>query len=487
MVKRTFPHTIISMIGLICLSVALGDRALAGSRFALVIGNGAYQATSPLNNPPNDANLMAETLADKGFEVTKLIDASQREMRKAMLEFGRALRSGDAEAGLFYYAGHGVQVKGENYLIPVNAQIEAEDEIELEGINVNDFLRVMDTSASDINIVILDACRNNPFARSFRSAARGLATVDAPKGTLIAYSTAPGDVALDGEGQNSPYTTELARSISQLGNQPIESVFKTTRKRVLERTGDKQLPWETSSVVGDFYFNADRASSDLQENDLSRLTPNLSPEENLVQAFEAARKDGTASGWQSFIERHGEDRDNFYVQSALEQLAALSKPEIEHAPSPVSRSWKCTGQNRLLLNGRLCVSSILDPQYGNRYGGINLIDNNLSTAWVEGKKGDGLGEGITIEFSQPTSVSQIELRNGYNKRKDLYVKNSRVSDLRVEMSDGFTSSFALSDRGTWQRIDIPSTNLVNWIKISIGGVFRGTKYRDTAITELRVK
>ncbi|HSM42409.1 MAG TPA: caspase family protein [Afifellaceae bacterium] len=223
-------------------------------RVALVIGNSAYTNTTELPNPQKDARLIAKSLTDVGFDVNLVIDATQSEMKRAMLEFGRALRK-DATTGLFYYAGHGVQVRGRNYLIPVNASISAEDEIDLEGIDVNDFLRVMNDSRSRVNIVVLDACRNNPFARAFRSAGNGgLAPVQAPRGTFIAYATAPGHVALDGEGrENSPYTEALSRAIAQPGLS-LESVFKRTRAEVLKATSEQQVPWETSSITGDFYF-----------------------------------------------------------------------------------------------------------------------------------------------------------------------------------------------------------------------------------------
>ena len=174
-----------------CLSAA----ASAGQRVALVVGNSDYANAPSLSNPKNDAALMRDTLAEAGFDVTTIIDADQRSLKQALLEFGRALRGDDVEAGLFYYAGHGVQVAGENYLVPVNAAITSEDEIELEAINVNSFLRVMNSSDARVNIVILDACRDNPFKAASRSMSRGLAPVDAPKGTYIAYATAPGAVA----------------------------------------------------------------------------------------------------------------------------------------------------------------------------------------------------------------------------------------------------------------------------------------------------
>jgi len=232
--------------------------AYAAKRVALVIGNSAYENTSTLKNPVNDANLMASSLEQAGFQVTKILDADYRTIKRAMLDFGRSLRD-SPEAGLFYFAGHGIQVRGKNYLVPVNAKISDEDEVDLEAIDVNSFLRVMDSSSSSINIVVLDACRNNPFARSFRSATQGLASVDAPKGTYIAYATAPGSVASDGRGKNSPYSIALANAIKTRGL-TIEQVFKHARRSVLEATSSKQVPWETSSITGNFFFHNQKVS-----------------------------------------------------------------------------------------------------------------------------------------------------------------------------------------------------------------------------------
>jgi tetratricopeptide (TPR) repeat protein len=253
----------ISICGLMCrllfLTFALiltTGSTIAKKRVALVIGNSAYENTAPLKNSVNDANLMAISLKNAGFEVTKLLDADYRTLKRAMLTFGRSLRDGP-EAGLFYYAGHGIQVRGKNYLVPVNAKINDEDEVDLEAIDVNAFLQVMESSSSDINIIVLDACRNNPFARSFRSAAQGLATIDAPKGTFIAYATAPGSVASDGLGDNSPYTVALSKAIEKQGL-TIEQVFKSTRVSVLKQTASKQVPWETSSITGNFFFHSNK-------------------------------------------------------------------------------------------------------------------------------------------------------------------------------------------------------------------------------------
>jgi uncharacterized caspase-like protein len=157
--------------------------------------------------------------------------------------------------GLFYYAGHGLQVKGRNFLVPVNAEIDREDEIEFTTLDVNIVLAKMDSAKNALNIVILDACRNNPFARSFRSVSRGLAQMDAPTGTFIAFATAPGSVASDGTGQNGLYTEHLLREMQKPGV-PIEQLFKQIRIGVMQDTNSQQIPWESSSMRGDFSFRA---------------------------------------------------------------------------------------------------------------------------------------------------------------------------------------------------------------------------------------
>ena len=231
--------------------IGLATAAKAETRHALVIGNSAY-AVGPLANPKHDAEAIGKALKSVGFDVTKLIDANQQAMRRAVIEFGRKLRSSDS-VGLLYYAGHGVQVGGENFLIPIGADIKDQEEIAVEGINLNEVLKTMARAESRINIVILDACRDNPFAGRVRGTGGGLAQVLAPAGTLVAFATAPGQVALDGDGQNSPYSLALAQAIPQPGL-VLEEVFRRTRRQVLAQTSNKQTPWEHSSLTGEFYF-----------------------------------------------------------------------------------------------------------------------------------------------------------------------------------------------------------------------------------------
>jgi hypothetical protein len=221
-----------------------------GTRVALVIGNSSYQ-DSPLKNPVNDARDIGQLLKRLGFDVILELDADRKKIITSIKSFGKKLQN--ADVGLFYFAGHGVQVKGINYLIPVNATINAESDIEFEGVNANRILAKMEDADNDVNLVILDACRNNPFARSFRSASRGLARMDAPKGSFVVFATAPGATAADGDGRNGVFTSHFLKNMT-VQNLKIEEVMKRVRNGVLKETNSQQIPWQSSSLTGDFYF-----------------------------------------------------------------------------------------------------------------------------------------------------------------------------------------------------------------------------------------
>jgi uncharacterized caspase-like protein len=225
----------------------------AESRLALVVGNVSYEHVTPLANAVHDADLIAERLKGRGFDVTLLTDLDLKHLKRALLDFfGKVERAGKEAAVLIYYAGHGVQVSGSNYLIPIDAQIENEGDVDIEAIKVDNIMSMIASTGSPLNIIILDACRNNPF-RGFRSTNRGLVQIDAPSGTLVAYSTAPGKVARDGpKGGNSPYSSALAKTLGEPGL-TIEEVFKRVRGIVNSETSGEQVPWESSSLVGYFY------------------------------------------------------------------------------------------------------------------------------------------------------------------------------------------------------------------------------------------
>ena len=234
---------------------ALWASALAAEpRIALVIGNSAYGSVSPLDNPVNDAKLITEKLQGLGFEVRHLSDSNQIEMKRAIAQFGRDLRMGGEDAvGLFYYAGHGVQSFGSNYLLPVDVALSDPADLDLMAVEARSVLHQMASASNKTNIVILDACRNNPFEDLADMDDNGLAEMKAPTGTFLAYATDPGGVALDGDAGNSPFTLSLAEHIETPG-MAIEQLFKKVRVDVLSETRGLQTPWDTSSLTQDFAF-----------------------------------------------------------------------------------------------------------------------------------------------------------------------------------------------------------------------------------------
>jgi uncharacterized caspase-like protein len=222
-------------------------------RLALLIGNSHYTHGGSLDNPVNDVRAMKKALEGLGFTVMKYEDCSQKTMKRAMDKFGRRLKG--KNVGLFFYAGHGVQVNGHNYLLPVDAKLDSENDAEYDCVRADRVLAKMESAGSRTNIVILDACRDNPFERSWRRGTKGagLAFMNAPSGSLIAYSTAPGKTALDGRGKNSPYTSALLQHIGT-PNITVIQMFQRVRSTVRNKSGNKQTPWESTSLGGDFYF-----------------------------------------------------------------------------------------------------------------------------------------------------------------------------------------------------------------------------------------
>lgn len=245
-----FSASLLAILTFVSTSVLAKNPNVEEPRAALVIGNGNYQ-NGALRNPVNDARAVAAKLEKLGFQVILRENLNREGMHRSIGEFSKLLKEGGV--GLFYYAGHGMQIKGRNFLIPVDADIQHEDDIEFRGMDANLILSRMDSAKTRVNLLVLDACRNNPFARVTRSGNVGLAQMDAPKGTLIAFSTAPGSLAKDGDGANGVYTRYLIEKLT-IPAMPVEQVFKEVRIAVTKETSDRQIPWESSSLMGDFYF-----------------------------------------------------------------------------------------------------------------------------------------------------------------------------------------------------------------------------------------
>ncbi|GAX41227.1 peptidase C14 caspase catalytic subunit p20 [Tolypothrix sp. NIES-4075] len=223
-------------------------------RVALVIGNSRYLPGMELNNPINDAEDMSKVLRELGFDVIKVVDADKKQMEIALEKFHYKLAQGSV--GMFYYAGHGLQVDGENYLIPTDAKLITQKDVVYEALPVGKVQNIMEESKTDVNIIILDACRDNPFSRRWNrsTAARGLAPIETASGFYIAFATRPGAVASDGGSKNGTFTSYLLKYI-KTPNITIENLFKKVRQGVFEETNKRQIPWDSSSLIGEFSFN----------------------------------------------------------------------------------------------------------------------------------------------------------------------------------------------------------------------------------------
>jgi hypothetical protein len=284
-------------LGLAALSALLlaifAGPAAAEKRIALVVGNSAYQNITRLDNPKNDATLMADTLSGLGFALIggrAQLDLDKQSLDTAVQNFGRQIQG--ADVALFYYAGHGVQVSGSNYLVPVGANPTREADVDFQMVDVNLVLRQMQGSGTRLNMVLLDACRNNPFGtRGLRASSGGLAQMRAPEGTLISYATQPGSVAQDGSDGHSPYTKALAATIRQAGLD-IFQTFNQVGLAVKRETGGSQQPWVSSSPIdGTFYFVAPAAAASPQvavaPSQQPRLADTLRPDPDRVPIKDA--------------------------------------------------------------------------------------------------------------------------------------------------------------------------------------------------------
>jgi uncharacterized caspase-like protein/formylglycine-generating enzyme required for sulfatase activity len=320
-----------SPLRLALLTLTLAWSALswgAETRIALVIGNSAYTAGS-LPNPANDAKMIGDTLKGLGFEVIPRTNADQTTMKRAIQEFGARLeKAGPAAVGLFYYAGHGVQLNGKNYLIPTTARIEREGDVEIEAVSADWVIEQMRYARNRLNIMILDACRNNPFIHNSRGlGGNGLATIEAPAGILIAYSTAPGSVATDGSGRDSPYAEALSHAMRDV-REPVEQVFKHVRVGVMDATSGNQVPWESSSLTGDFFFAAPQNAANKPV--ASEPTPAARVASGAT-SNEPTRSSGGISGWFSGLF----SSDKPASDEAAKPASPPPKPAASPAPAIV--------------------------------------------------------------------------------------------------------------------------------------------------------
>jgi uncharacterized caspase-like protein len=308
-----------------CSAVVVGallagsDPALAENRLALVIGESAYRSVTPLPNPANDATQMSKLLSDAGFDVTAAADLSQKQMNDRVGEFAaKVAAKGPDTVALVFYAGHGLQVDGENFLVPVDVDPKREADIPLQAVRLNDILNTLNSVPSRMRIVLLDACRNNPFPALNQTAGRGLAMVDTKSGapgTFVSFSTSPGAEAEDGGGADSPYTTALV-TVARTPGLPIEQAFKQVRLAVNKATDGRQTPWDSSSLTEDFSFIAGagaRASapSSAKMNGARRSVDDwrrVLQGRPVEAAHDMIVEDGTLEAYQAFVALFAQSR-----------------------------------------------------------------------------------------------------------------------------------------------------------------------------------
>jgi hypothetical protein len=315
----------------------------ADTRVALVVGNASYSHIGALANPSNDAKLVAGTLRDLGFALiggSAQVDLDKAGFEQALQTFGNALIG--ADVAVFYYAGHGIQVGGANYLIPVNANPTREADVPLQMINANIVLAQMEGSGTRLNIMILDACRNNPLAgRSLRAAGAGLAQMSAPEGTLISFATQPGNAALDGIDGHSPYTRALAQTIRKPGL-GIFDTFNEVGLAVAQATGGTQKPWMSNSPIkGTFYFSAAPAA----------LAAVPAPAGDAERAWAAVKDTNSIAILEEFRRQYSGSLYAGFASARIDELkraqAGAGAPRVAlGSPSPVPSGYDPVGTVR---------------------------------------------------------------------------------------------------------------------------------------------
>ena len=295
-------------------------------RVALVIGNSHY-TSAPLTNPANDARAMADSLRNLGFQVIEREDLRTGQIPATLREFRSSLTPGSV--ALFFYAGHGLQIKGVNYLPAVDAEITSEEDVPMQSIDVNRVLDMLGESKTRLNLLFLDACRNNPYARSMRSGTNGLAKVDAPSGTLISFATRPGSTASDGSEGHGLYTEQLLREINEL-NAPIEQVLKKVNANVKRETRGAQEPWMEGSIEGDFYFRGNAAAA-------AAASGPVDPKAFELAYWDSVKNSTNPRDYQAYLDKYPEGQ---FVALARERSMNPPAPQPERAPqrAPAGRT-----------------------------------------------------------------------------------------------------------------------------------------------------
>lgn len=412
-------------------------KVLPTSKIALVIGNAKYAGSAALNNPENDAKDITAALKKLDFQVVEKLNLSQKEMNKAIGDFGKKIDK-DTVA-LFYYAGHGLQLKGKNYLVPIDASISAEPQIRSESIDIETVFDQMENSGT--SIVILDACRNNPFEKKMRGGSNGLAQVDAPQGMIIAYSTAPGKTALDGDGRNGVYTQELVKIIG-MPNLSIEQVFKRVRASVSKHSDGSQIPWETSSLTGDFYFVGNNQTTALDIDRVITAAVNKANENSVMQIKELQAKIEKLASLA--IERQKNEAASLRVQSVVS-----SAIDFEKNPN-------ATSSEKPNVNLDISRENSQKTAAATRYEKLNDMENGKRPHTGNASRITYLMQDEYTNESKQLEVKAIDAPNG-GKLLIANLGNGKTTDYYINQTpifikSGMESEIVLAPYGDMDRI-----------------------------------
>jgi uncharacterized caspase-like protein len=396
--------------------VAVGER-----RIALVIGNSAY-TVGPLKNPTNDAEDMAAKLSALGFAVEKAVNADKQQMKALVRAFGVKART--SHIALFFFAGHGMQVKGRNFLIPIGATINNEADVEEEAIDANFVLAQLEDNGQCTNIVLLDACRNNPLGRSFRAEQKGLASMDAPSGSLIGYATQPGNVASDGAGRNGVYTGELLNQLGLAGLSLMDMMIRT-RNGVMGKTGKQQVPWEAVSLTGNVYLNGAPANAPLAA---------LSPDAELWLTIRDSRN---AKDFQDYLQRfpHGQ-----YVEAAtvkLRDLAVVAAAADALEAAGTRQHWgRITSQTAQLAGKSGWVNTGVEVQAGDRLELQASGQITLGDIGIAGPEGIAGNEAFQVVSACPVGALLVRVAGGASHcARGQFINLTQTGALHLGLND----------------------------------------------------
>lgn len=437
-------------------------KLLRAPKIALVLGNSAYLHTPALSNPANDAKAIANVLKGFGFDVTMKLDVHRADLINAIQTHTKKLAENKG-IGLFYFAGHGLQLAWRNYLVPIEATIKKEADIRQQCVEIGSLIDELGRAANPMNIIILDACRQNPFGSDFRDVQKGLSQMDAPPSTLLAYATAPGNVASDGDGANGLYTEHLLKEM-QVRESKIEDIFKRVRLEVRRKTQGAQMPWESTSLEEDFYFLPPAHFKERSENEREKDF------QEQFAAWEKIKASSEVALFTEFLLRYPSGHFSELAQQKLDRLLALQGEKRIQLPAAKDNPFT---KGSASLDTRYRVGDsysyrVLNPetktvmrQYSHAVSAINESQVVFSNGLITDLQGNTLrmhdgrvftdNQNIPVEFAigkQWTTRYRVTRPNGQDS--DVEMNYVIISREPLTVPAGTFDAFLIEGNGfTW--------------------------------------